>query len=819
MKIFFCAALCVEVLCAQPTANLTIPITGADSTAIVTVLPTAATATVGRLYRWTGATTAYTCPSGGAGGSGGSATAFCITVDGATWLPVGGAGGVSSVSGASPIQSSGGSNPVISCPTCVTSGGVSFNTIPVSSAVPSPADVWMANEGSGNTFADTSGTANTVTAGGTVGWSAGPGRCSAGCAHLPGSFNSTSANHTNFNPGSSQAFSVSAWASYDALGNYEPIVTQQNTTTNTPGWNLFKNPSGGHANEMIAVLTDSAGGMILISFGVPQVAGHLYHYVMTVDGTHTAAGVHLWVDGGMESYQETILSDSLSGDMTPNSSIYLGSRSDNFMHLTGYLAGVHLYNRALTQTEVLALYAAGPTVDTFTQATRTSGSVTASSFATLDADCGTGAKLGGGTATDNTNLLQAVLITALPTAPLELVVDGCSVTTGLYVAQTGHTTIRGSGWDSGFYVKSGSNAMAISNGWGSAPTGTIPTRGQNVAITNLRLNGNRGVFPNGNSNMVDARGNPCMATLSISNIDHVLVDKVWVYDSPCLGMFFDNVGDVVIDHSRVDAPSGAINTDAIHFDGPANDLHVLHSHLQGGDDLVALNAPEGYGGDISRAVVDGIEADGSGYSAVLRLYSKAGSTAYTVKDVTLSNSVGGTTGSNGVVIFGNNSGATGADWIQNLNISNCRFYGPTFLNFVGESVGDVRVSNSQWIPTGANPAIQFQGGGISVNNISLDNFSLYRNPTGNAAGWLTTIPSGFTLNRMDLNGVSVLNSLGSSYADLSYLIDVPSGGSIGRLWVGAADPIHVTTPYSSAGDTNITHVQGPGVVPAGMTVK
>jgi hypothetical protein len=65
--------------------------TGLASRDVVTPsssLPAASTATVGRVYRWTGATTANTCPSSGSSGSGGSAKANCVTYDGANWQAV-----------------------------------------------------------------------------------------------------------------------------------------------------------------------------------------------------------------------------------------------------------------------------------------------------------------------------------------------------------------------------------------------------------------------------------------------------------------------------------------------------------------------------------------------------------------------------------------------------------------------------------------------------------------------------------------------------------------------------------------------------------
>lgn len=64
---------------AQNTGSTTIP---------VAVLPTAANATLGRVYRWSEGTAPNTCPAAGGGGTGGSVIVFCVTLDNATWRPV-----------------------------------------------------------------------------------------------------------------------------------------------------------------------------------------------------------------------------------------------------------------------------------------------------------------------------------------------------------------------------------------------------------------------------------------------------------------------------------------------------------------------------------------------------------------------------------------------------------------------------------------------------------------------------------------------------------------------------------------------------------
>ncbi len=61
----------------------------------------------------------------------------------------------------------------------------------------------------------------------------------------------------------------------------------------------------------------------------------------------------------------------------------------------------------------------------------------------MDCDPVTGAKIGGGTPTDNTVAVNALLATATHTAPVKLIVDGGMACQGLVLATNGNTTIEG----------------------------------------------------------------------------------------------------------------------------------------------------------------------------------------------------------------------------------------------------------------------------------------------------------------------------------------------------------------------------------------
>ena len=127
----------------------------------------------------------------------------------------------------------------------------------------------------------------------------------------------------------------------------------------------------------------------------------------------------------------------------------------------------------------------------------------------FDADVTTGAKIGGGTATDNTTYVNGLLAAGSSTSPAQVNLCGGTVTTGVRIPAYGNVEIDGCGWNSGFFLKSGSNSFGISDATPSTPPwfpfdpgqfpalnpGTPSISGySSVVLRNFTLNGNLGTF-------------------------------------------------------------------------------------------------------------------------------------------------------------------------------------------------------------------------------------------------------------------------------------------------------------------------------------
>jgi len=97
----------------------------------------------------------------------------------------------------------------------------------------------------------------------------------------------------------------------------------------------------------------------------------------------------------------------------------------------------------------------------------------------MDADLTTGAKVGGGTATDNTTAINALLASGSTAQQVELLLNGATITQGVLLPSYGNVSISGRGWDDGFFIKAGSNSFGITNSRSAGPPWTPFDPGQN----------------------------------------------------------------------------------------------------------------------------------------------------------------------------------------------------------------------------------------------------------------------------------------------------------------------------------------------------
>jgi len=435
----------------------------------------------------------------------------------------------------------------------------------------------------------------------------------------------------------------------------------------------------------------------------------------------------------------------------------------------------------------------------------------------LDCNVADGSRIGGtGTPTDNWAPLQEFLNTASPTNPIKLILDGGTlISQTLRIATLGHTTIEGLGWDTGIFVKAGSNCTAIDNG--DIP-GTIPTTmGANVHLKNFFINGNRGNGTTGNCTSGDPRmapGGAWKMNVWFANINHLVFEKMFIWDSPTYGIDMVNCNDTHFDHCVVYNPctTFTLNNDCIHFDGPSGVLFVGYCYVgnNNSDDGVAINAPEGY----PNGVLDSIVITNNVFAGCLHAVRAYGQVDGQVGSVNISNNIMNT--SECAILLGLFNGVASPDingrtiHIHNNNAS----AGKRFLE-IDNGCGDISLFNNTWYNVG-NTAISFIycATAAHVSSLRTGNNAVYRE--FNFSANIPLLYSNFaavTIDYMSIDGYYLLNKQGTTGNGAVGAALSMGNITIGRLHVAALDyGGNVTT--LATGYSTIGALTGPGIFPS-----
>lgn len=212
------------------------------------------------------------------------------------------------------------------------------------------------------------------------------------------------------------AFSVSAWFKTLA-GSYATIISKQINWATYRGWNLFLHSTG----ELRLEMTNTGANYLdVYTLGNRYADGDWHHVLCAVDGSGTAGGVTMYVDGA--SVALTTLSDTLAGNTLLNGeNLQLGARGSFLadMYFPGNLDEMSIYSAELAAGDASRLYNAGTPVDV---------SSLAASWANIhtywrlgDGASDTGATLGtmsaGGTVSDSlecVNMLDVAIVVDTP---------------------------------------------------------------------------------------------------------------------------------------------------------------------------------------------------------------------------------------------------------------------------------------------------------------------------------------------------------------------------------------------------------------------
>jgi hypothetical protein len=441
----------------------------------------------------------------------------------------------------------------------------------------------------------------------------------------------------------------------------------------------------------------------------------------------------------------------------------------------------------------------------------------------LDCVITTGLTRAGTTPTDDTALLNTFLATASATNPVKLILDGCAYTTGLVIAAPGYTTIEGIGWQSGIFVASGANQNGITIGaTGSAPFGlgaggaynaTLPARSAaNVILRDFTLNGN------GAGNNGDGAG------ALIVNTAGILVDHVNFLQACYFALTISNSSGILV--RGCSFTSTATLHDGIHLDGPVEDVLIAHCVFSTGDDAIAVNCPEGYGGDISRVAVVNCIFDNS--LTAMRIYTSLQPAAmpsnnlHKARQIVVSNCTGRTqvcAFSLGINGPDGNQSLTNVNQIEDLLIENCDISSDTSAKGLGwilvsDAVGLIQARGCVMrAPLGSAPFVMFNGAS-QVGHVVLSDITILRNPDGYSTPALFDNTNAISVGKLTLNGARVTDEAGTNYAAIPAALVF--GAGVAELVIHALDMDHFSAlTWSFA---NVAIARGAGLLGTGAQI-
>lgn len=429
----------------------------------------------------------------------------------------------------------------------------------------------------------------------------------------------------------------------------------------------------------------------------------------------------------------------------------------------------------------------------------------------LDCNIYTGAKIGGGTPTDNTAAINALLITATQENPITLVIDGGAAVKTLIIPNTGYVSIIGLGWHTGFFVMDAADGdflRTVNHVW-DPPDVAEPIAGYNVHFKDFYVNANRP----GNSTTGDLRGDivaPYWYTgFHIHAIKNLTWDNVYIYDSPSFGATIYGCVHVRVRGGKVESPLRSVNTDGYHFNGGCHDVIVNGPTLATGDDAIAINVDEGDGQAGYDFILNNVVLDDC-YGA-LRIYGKAKST----KNIIASNFVG--TVRSYKVAYGLelalpapldecNHSVTLSNWDVHYSGAIVPTTGDIVLTGSGGSLilDNFQVNSPLYaLPILYTVATMFTP--CTISNVVLNNCQIYRDDTGNANAYLLGMQTG-TIKNFNINNFRMISQKDATYSTAITLILVTGTGVVSNLVLRSMDIHDVEVLWAASAGGVITAV-------------
>jgi hypothetical protein len=210
---------------------------------------------------------------------------------------------------------------------------------------------WHMNESSGTNIADSSGYGRNGTTVGSPSWVAGKLN---NCLQFTGTQYANMADIANFER--TTPFSVEFWLKTTVVSG--TIISRRESGGNYRGWDIMI----GAGNQLFFYFANTTVSNMISVYTTFNLSDNLWHHVVaTYDGSSSASGVKIYIDGASKTM--TTQYNSLTGTTLNASNCNLAARSGSNV-LNCYLDETVIYSKVLTLGEVTLRYNSGVGTET-----------------------------------------------------------------------------------------------------------------------------------------------------------------------------------------------------------------------------------------------------------------------------------------------------------------------------------------------------------------------------------------------------------------------------------------------------------------------
>ena len=148
-------------------------------------------------------------------------------------------------------------------------------------------------------------------------------------------------------------FSVALWAKHNGSDAQDTLIGNLDTGTGFKGWELSKQDVNNGNWIMFFVINTFPTNAIQVTSDFKPSASIWYHYIATYDGSSSANGVKIYVNGIKRT--NTNLQNSLSSAANSAVKIRMATRHDGSDSFAGSLSDVAIWSTTLSPSEAFAL--------------------------------------------------------------------------------------------------------------------------------------------------------------------------------------------------------------------------------------------------------------------------------------------------------------------------------------------------------------------------------------------------------------------------------------------------------------------------------